>query len=352
MVNGTNALFEQFSLAINLGFFLILAASICIAGTRISYLVDAIAEQTKIARAFLGLILLATATELPEMVTTLTASLNEQGNLALNNMFGGMLLQLAVLAIVDIFVIHKTMTSFPKQLTPVMAGLFLIISLSTLLMFSFTGDFILAWNIGLGSCIIAAIYVLATYSMQRFETHAGWSLVDVPDDKNLKERNNRFDEYSRIKLFTGTAIAAIIILISGALVVSLAETLAEQTGLGTSFIGASLLALTTSLPELSTSLAAVKVRAYTMAITNIMGSNLIMTFLVFPVDIFFRSGAVINEIGLAERIALGSGVILTAIYCLGLLIRPRRKIFTLGIDSALILVGYILSLLALYMVRA
>lgn len=88
---------ETFPIALNLLIFSGLAGLIWIAGARLSYYVDAIAEQTKIARAFLGLILLATATELPEIVTTVTAASSGNGALALNNMFGGVMLQLTVL---------------------------------------------------------------------------------------------------------------------------------------------------------------------------------------------------------------------------------------------------------------
>ena len=125
-------MFDGVPIALNFIFFAGLAAFIWVAGTHLSYYIDAIAEKTKLARAFLGLILLATATELPELVTTLTATSKADGGLALNNMLGGMLLQLFVLAIADVFVKDGTLSSRPHKPTVAIAGLLCISSLAAI----------------------------------------------------------------------------------------------------------------------------------------------------------------------------------------------------------------------------
>lgn len=344
-------MFDDFSATLNFTIFAGLALAIWLAGTRLSYFIDAIAEQTQIARAFLGLILLATATELPEMVTTLTAASQNNPTLALNNMFGGMMMQVAVLAIADIFVVHGTLTAAPRKPTPVIAGLFLMFSLSFLLMLHMTGDYLIAFHVGAGSICAAALYGLAMYTLQQAQHLKIWSAVDIPDQPSEGERVNRFDAFSMHKLIAGTVLCAAIILVCGVLLVNAADTLAEQTGLGTSFIGITLLSFTTSMPELSTSIAAVRVKAYTMAISNIFGSNLIMTFLILPVDIFYMEGSIINAIDKSAAFALAAGIMLTAIYCLGLLIRPKKKIMGMGVDSMAVLVTYLVSLSVLYQLR-
>ena len=122
-------MFAEFPVLVNFIFFIIFAGFIWVAGTRLSYLVDAIAEQTKIARAIMGLVVLAAITSLPEMVTTATASMSGNAVLALNNLFGGITMQTAILAVADATVIHATLTSFPRKTTPIIEGLFLIIML-------------------------------------------------------------------------------------------------------------------------------------------------------------------------------------------------------------------------------
>ncbi|KTD19336.1 hypothetical protein [Legionella israelensis] len=120
--------FQQLPLYISVSVFFGLTIVIWIAGTFLVYLVDAIADKTKIAKAFLGFVLLAVITELPEVVTTMTAAASNNAQLALNNMFGGISLQMTLLVLADILIAQKTLTSFPRKPTPVIEGLFLIIS--------------------------------------------------------------------------------------------------------------------------------------------------------------------------------------------------------------------------------
>lgn len=344
-------MFSGLPLAVNLLIFVALAATIWQAGTRLSYYIDAIAEKTHIARGFLGLVLLATATELPEMVTTTTAVTENNPSLALNNMFGGIMLQLCVLAIADMFVIRYTLTSHPTRPNVIVAALFSILSLSFLLMLYHLGDVALVWHVGIGTILLAMLYLLALYNLRKIEHQDIWSAVDLPNEQSDATRENRFDEKHLRTLIIYTIIAALVILVSGVLVVRLADQLAEQTGLGASFIGVSLLALTTSMPELSTCIAAVRVKAYTMAISNIFGSNLIMTFILLPVDIFYQEGPIVNQIDNATAFALSAALLLTTIYCIALLIKPKKKILGMGIDSFMIICGYTGCMYILYTMR-
>jgi len=345
-------LFNELSVLVNFAIFVCLASLIWLSGTRLSYLIDAVAEQTKLGRAFLGLILLATATELPEFVTTLTASSSGNGELALNNMFGGMLLQLAVLCVADWWVKKGTLCSRPHDPTVAIAGLLCITSMSIVLIAKSLRDHQMLAHMGLGSIVIAVLYVCSMFILHKMQGRKTWSPVDLPDENHDEnQRKNRFDKKSMRYLVSFSLGCAGVILVSGVLLVDLAETLAVQTGLGASFVGASLLALTTSLPELSTSIAAVRVKAYTMAISNVFGSNMIMTFLLFPNDIVFTEGPIINQIGPATTFALVAGIFMTAIYCIALLARPKIKILGMSIESLVLAVCYISSLAVMYSLR-
>jgi cation:H+ antiporter len=127
-----------------------------------------------------------------------------------------------------------------------------------------------------------------------------------------------------------------------------AEVIAVQSGLQSSFIGVTLLAAATSLPELSTTIAAARLGAFTMAISNIFGSNLIMVVLLLPADMLYRDGPILQATGKPEYLALVSGILVTAIYVVGLLVRRKPQIFGMGVDSAFVLAVYVLSLIAFY----
>ena len=84
------------------------------------------------------------------------------------------------------------------------------------------------------------------------------------------------------------------------MLVETAQTIADQSALGSSFIGVTLLAASTSLPRLSTTIAAVRLGAYTMALSSIFGSNLIMVLVLFPADMFYRQEAFVLFLDLIQ----------------------------------------------------
>ncbi|QBR83091.1 hypothetical protein E3983_01185 [Legionella israelensis] len=345
--------FQQLPLYISVSVFFGLTIVIWIAGTFLVYLVDAIADKTKIAKAFLGFVLLAVITELPEVVTTMTAAASNNAQLALNNMFGGISLQMTLLVLADILIAQKTLTSFPRKPTPVIEGLFLIIMLTILLVFYFIGDFSFISHVGFASVFMAFLYLSSVFITKRFTTSETWRPFEMPESSKGKAKKSpsNYMKLSLKKLFMYISLSALVILIFGLLITLIAEAIAVKSGLGTSFIGVTMLALVTSLPELSTVIAAVRIKSYTLAISNILGSNLIMVFLILPADLMFSQGLIINSIDTTAALALLSGIIITAIYCIGLLFRGTKRLLRMGIDSILVLVFYILSLTLFYHFR-
>src|SRR5690606_38020825 len=124
-------------------------------------------------------------------------------------------------------------------------------------------------------------------------------------------------------------------LVCGLTLTASASALAIQTGFGSSFLGVTLLAVATSLPEVSTTFAAVRIGASTMAISNIFGSNLLLVALLFPADVAYRGGPLLAAVDPTTSLALASGLAVTLVYVAGMLIRSRRRVLGMGIDSAL-----------------
>ena len=123
-----------------------------------------------------------------------------------------------------------------------------------------------------------------------------------------------------------------------------------QLGISSSFVGATFVALATSLPELSTTYGAIKIKAYTMAFANIFGSNTLMMAVFLIADIAYRKGSIIASLDRPSLLMAGSGIIVTCIYLWGILDRKKKKILMMGFDSLIVLAVYILSLVSLYMV--
>jgi cation:H+ antiporter len=152
-------------------------------------------------------------------------------------------------------------------------------------------------------------------------------------------------------LLLRSGASGVVILVCGILVVDCVAAIADQSGLGSSFIGVTLLATSTSLPELTTTIAAVRLGAHTMAISNIFGSNLIMVVFILPADIFYREGAILREADGIALLALVAGIFVTVVYVAGLLAKRKPQFLGMGVDSMVVLGTYLISVYGFYVLR-
>jgi cation:H+ antiporter len=341
----------QFPIPINLALFVAAASGVWFAGSRLAIYADAIADRKRIGQAFMGLVFVAAATSLPEMVTTLFGALAGEPQLVLGNMFGGITMQTAILAVADASFAAMALTSYPRGPASALEATLLIALLALLLGLHAVGEFSLPFGVGLGTLFLGLAYVGIILMLREYGKNDTWVPVEIPEtEKPLvgAVAPKALDRVAFSTLVWNFVLLSLAILVCGLVLTAAAASLAEQTGLSSSFIGVTLLASATSLPEVSTTLAAVRIGAYSMAISNIFGSNLLMIALVLPADLAYSGGPILGAIDKATAFALISGVLVTTIYLAGLLIRSRRTIAGMGIDSALVLVVYALTLLVFY----
>ena len=337
-------------LPLTLLLFLAGAVGVWLSGGRLVAYADEIADRLRIGRAMMGFVFLATATSLPEIVTTAIAAGGGNAPLALGNLLGGVTLQFAMLAIADGFARGAAITSFPRKTTAVLEGVALAFLLTLLLAALTLGENISIWEIGLGATLIGVLYLATLTVLRRHDAADPWMPVQVPEATEAETESVFVSSFPDLK--TGALnmrflLFSAAILVSGALTVTMADRFAEQTGLGTGLIGVTLLAGVTSLPELSTTVASVRIGAYTMAISNIFGSNLLMLGLIWPADILYRDGPILAEFEPVLHLSLISGLLVTMIYVGGLLLRSRRTVAGFGIDSVMVL-GVFAMTLVLY----
>ncbi|MCP5080971.1 MAG: sodium:calcium antiporter [Alphaproteobacteria bacterium] len=343
--------FEALPVSVNLCLFAACAAGVWTAGTRLTICMDEIADRKRLAKGLVGLIFLAAATELPEIVTTLNAALQENANLVLGNMYGGIALQTTILAVVDGFFVRAALTSYPRKPTNALEASLLILLLGLVLALTTFGEPLAIAHVGAGTIVLAAAYASSIYLLRTYDKNTDWLPVDLPDERTDTSPPNGWSKFPMHRLYIASGICCLAILSLGTFIVWLAEAIAIQTGLGDNFVGATLLAGSTSLPELSTTITAARLGAYTMAISNIFGSNLIMIVLLLPADIAYRPGPILAQAGPSAQFAIVAGILVTAVYVVGLLVRRKPRILRLGIDSALVLALYALCLAGLYQLR-
>lgn len=315
------------------------------AGTKVTYYVDAIARRTKIGEAFAGMILLGGVTSLPEVATAATAAASGNALLTVNDLLGSASVNLVLLAIGDLFYGKDALTSVAGRPQTLMQGSLGMILLAAVGLAITTTDVVVPLvGAGVTTIILAAACFQALRITRRFERSTTWQVSDAPD---VGPGEPEQIGLSNIKLAAHTAAAAAAILVGGATLAMTGDALAEKTGLGSSIIGFTLIGFSTSLPELSSVLTALKLRRYQMAIGDIFGTNLFNVQILFIGDLFYREGALLNEAGTFEIAASCLGAVLTGIFVVGLLERRNRTIGRMGTDSAMVLVIYLAGLLGL-----
>lgn len=332
--------------------FLCAATGIWFCGGKLTAYADEISDRYRIGKAFMGFVFLAASTSLPELVTTLAATISGNAALALNNVFGGVALQTAILVIADVVARGAPLTHYPRKSVPMLIATSLILLLALLLGVIALGERELWTGVGVGSVVLAVAYGAVVYLLRAQEnSETPWLPVTVPEyapEGDEAAWISSFPDVDNAGLNLRFLVMSGAILVFGLILVDASERIAVGTGLGSSFVGATLLAGSTSLPELSTTIAAVRLKSYTMAISNIFGSNLIMLALLLPADITYRPGPILSAVDRTAEFAVIAGAVVTAIYLYGLIRRSPRQILGMGVDSFLVMIVYAASLLVFY----
>jgi cation:H+ antiporter len=347
-------MFDDCSVSANIAIFLVASVLVWIAGTRVTRYADRLQALTGMGEALVGMLLLGFISALPELAVTVTASWSGNAQLAVNNLLGGMALNVAVLAAADARIRGEALTSAIATPTPLLQAALLIVLLAIVAAATVVGDTPLL-GAGAWSWAIVAVYLLAlglirqTRGRQTWIPHHGHNRRLVGFDESAKAADDTMD--TSASLLARISIGAAVILTAGYVLSETGDRLAEQTGLGESFFGAVFLALSTSLPEISIVLAAVTIGRYEMAMADIFGANMFGLALLFVADIVYRGGPVLDQVGTFSTFAALLGIVVTAVFIAGLLERRHARLLDMGVDSLAVLATYAGGLVLLYGLR-
>jgi len=161
-------------------------------------------------------------------------------------------------------------------------------------------------------------------------------------------------QYENISMKTAVyhySLNAVIVIFAATFLPKIGEGIAENSGLGQTFVGNILIALSTSLPELVVSVSAVRMDAVDLAIGNLFGSNIFNILILTVDDIFFIKGPLLSFVNPNHVISALSAIMMTAIAVIGLTYRTERKRLFLAWDSIGIVLVYLLNLMLMYMFK-
>lgn len=323
-------------------------AIIIVAGTRLSKYGDIIAEKTGLGHVWVGIVLLATVTSLPEVATGISSvAIIKSPDLAIGDLFGASLLNLAIIAVIDVLHTKGPILRFMGT------GIVLATILSMLLIAAAATSILLAHSvfspsilglIGIYSPMLLCLYLISQYMLFRFKTRQ-------PDSSN--DANSQGIDYASVSMkrtLLHFGLTAIAILCAGIWLGFIGDQISNSTGLKASFVGTLFLAISTTAPEMVVSISAARLGALEMAVANVVGSNLFnIGVIIFLDDLFFGEGPILTYVSTGHVLTALFALMLSSIVIIGIIYRPKLWMKSwVGIDTTFIAILYIAALVTLY----
>jgi cation:H+ antiporter len=336
--------------------FLAAGGAIWLAGIALSNTTDVLSTRLGLGQALGGLILLAIATNLPEIAITFSAALSNNLGLAIGNILGGIAIQTVVLAGLDAFGVRASpLTYRAASLVLVIEGAAVIAMLVVVVMGTRLSADVIWLHVTPPGIALLALWLTSLWLVSRARHGLPWHEAGNPPDGQKEPRgvaHLRKDDLMRQRKRSTArvagvfSIAALITLGGGVLLEESSSGIADHLGLSGVLFGATVLAAATALPEISTGLASLKLGDYQLAVSDIFGGNAFLPVL-FVLATLVSGEAVLPRAADSDVYLTALGALLTVFYICGLLFRPRRQWLRLGPDSILVVVAYALGIVGL-----
>ena len=291
---------------------------------------DAIAVRTKLGGMFVGTLLMAGATSLPELLTGISSLNQGVPDLAAGNLLGSNMFNMFMLALLDLLfrqerILRRVATrhALTASLATLLIGMTAFFTLANI-------DMRIGW-VGVDSLLLLATYVAGVRLIQSGNRGSGGEVVPEEELEGVPTMS---------RALIGFSLAAGVLIVVTPWLVSSAKEIAEITGLSAGFVGTALVALVTSLPEMATTIAAVRIGAFDLAIGNLFGSNAFNVVALGLTDFFYLPGRFLGVVDPSFALVALLGLILTCLALIGNLARVERRLFFIEIDALIILLVY------------
>jgi len=317
--------------------FFVSAAAIVFVASKMTQYAHVIAVRTRLGGMFVGTLLVASATSMPEIITNVSSVRLGAPNLAAGDLFGSGMFNMLILALLDVVHFRE------RILRQVAVSHALTAALATLLT-GMAALFVLAripWRIGwmgLDSLSLIVIYVGGMWVIQKEGRRLG-----APDGVELDVPG-----VGLTHAIVGFLVSAVILAFISPWLVRAAKEIAHITGLGTGFVGVTLFAFVTSLPEVVTMLVSVRLRAFDMTVGDLFGSNIFNMLALAVTDGFYDQGLLFSDIDANFALAGLLVVLVINLALVGNLARLRQRLWFIEVDALLIILSFVGGMLLLY----
>lgn len=315
------------------------------AGVRLSRYGDIIAEKTGLSRGWVGLILLATVTSLPELVTGITSvTVAHVPDIAVGDVLGSCVFNLLIIVLLDFLSRQESVFSRARQGNVLAAGYGIaLIGLAGLSLMLSRSDLLpTLGHVGLYAPLILLLYGLAMRSLYKYE--------QAQVSEFIEEQAEAYPDVTLDEAVRGYVLAALAVVVAGVGLPFVAADLARIMGWEQSFVGTLIVAAVTSAPEVVVSVAAVRLGAVDLAIGNLLGSNLFNIAILALDDIAWLPGPLLADVSLNHAASAFSAMLMSGLAIVGLMLRPASRVYrTVSWISVLLLVAWLFNSLFLYL---
>ena len=329
---------DTWTLLQSVAVFSVCALIIAVAGTRITRVVDHRADRTGLGEATAGAVLLGAATSLSGSVLSVSAAYKGHPELAVSNALGGIAVQTFFLAIADL-VYRRANLEHAAASVPNMMQNGLLIALLALILLAPNLPDMTVWGIHPVTPILLGFYFYGTQLIQSAGDNPMWR-PSITGDTREDEPESKARLPSMTRLWVEFALLMGVLGAAGLLLEPAATTISAEAGLSQTIVGVLLTAISTSIPELVTSIAAVRRGALTLAVAGIIGGNAFDTLFVAASDIAYREGSIYHTLTEDSQRWVALTLLMAAILIMGLIRRERYGIGRIGAESTAIMVLY------------
>jgi len=328
---------------------------VVLAGSKLTRLADRLSDDLNLGSAWVGMLLLASVTSLPEVVAGCTAVWIENTSMAFAAIYGSCSFNVCIIVLVNAIIGGGSVLSgatATHRLTSALGGGLITVSLiAIVLVDKFAADAPMAQGIELGCiAVILVTYVSGLVMVHRFEARAMAAATEVQPERT----------HPPMRLYGAVVVLSAMLVAASWWLAQVGDVLSDHPidliggrTLGATFVGAAFLAVATSLPEIVTSYAAVKLGNVNLALGNIFGSNMFNIFVIpFLKGVSLARGDTLLMHGADFQLQQATiagllPLLLTAIAMAGLTYHTRRRLFRFGFDSILIATVYALGMFLL-----
>jgi len=327
-------------LVLPLAAFLVTGALVFLIAARLARHADAIADATGLGRLWIGTILLSAATSLPELTTDVSAAALGTPDIGIGDLFGSTLANMLILAVLDLAFARRRILQ-QVAVDHALVGTLAILMTGIAALSIASGGFGQLGPVGVDALMILALYLFGMRAVYRA------TQVVAPTPTQQME----LGESSRSLLrggLAGMALAALGLLATAPLLVIAAEAISLEAGVSQTFIGTTLVGVTTSFPEIAASVAAVRMGALDLAIGNLFGSNAFNLCIVLAMDLAYPGGPVLAAVSRSHLTSALGAILCIGLGTLAILARAQQRPSLVRIESLLIVAvyGLVVALLA------